>query len=268
MASLGALTAGIAHEIKNPLNFVNNFSELSIELTQELRNDLMQMRKSSHNGAAFENMRTLLDDIERNARKINEHGKRADSIVRSMLQHSRGRAGNFESTDLNAMLAQTLNLTYHGMRSQYLTFNIQMETCYDDSIGEIEVIPQDISRVFLNLINNGCFAAYQKKLQAGADEHFAPKIVVQSKNLPDAVEIRIRDNGAGIPEKLREKIFTPFFSTKPPGQGTGLGLSISYDIIVKGHDGTLELQTKEGEYTEFIIRLPKKRSAPPTRERK
>ena len=262
MASLGALTAGIAHEIKNPLNFVNNFAELSIELTQELRDELLHAHEDGSLGNMIENMQALVDDLERNAKKINEHGKRADSIVRSMLQHSRGRAGNYEMTDINALLAQALNLTYHGMRSQYLSFNIIMETSYDDTIGDVSVIPQDISRVFLNLINNGCFAAYQKQKSGEAPAHFMPKITVQSKNLNNQIEIRIRDNGTGIPDSLREKIFTPFFSTKPPGQGTGLGLSISYDIVVKGHEGALEIDTKEGEFTEFIVRLPKSKDDP------
>lgn len=257
MASLGALTAGIAHEIKNPLNFVNNFSELSIELTQELRDDLTKVTQESENGTAIENIITLLNDLEQNAKKINEHGKRADSIVRSMLQHSRGRPGEREATDLNGILEQALNLTYHGMRSQNVSFNIEIERDYDDTVGLVRIIPQDISRVFLNLLNNGCFAAFEKKQKLGAGSDFLPRIYVQTKNSSNTVEIRIRDNGNGIPKEIRQKMFNPFFSTKPAGKGTGLGLSISYDIVVKGHEGELDVNTMEGEFTEFVMRLPK-----------
>ena len=250
LAALGALTAGIAHEIKNPLNFVNNFAELSGNLMQELREEMTKEPPDKN----------VLDDIlltlEQNAGKIKEHGKRADSIVRSMLQHSRGKAGERQPTDINAMLEEDINLAYHGMRAQDNSFNIKIETDLDPSIGKLDIVPQDISRVFLNIINNGCYAAHRKKMEQNGS--FTPILSVLTRNLKDRVEIRIRDNGNGIPESVREKLFTPFFTTKPAGQGTGLGLSISYDIVVQGHNGQLFFETEEGNFTEFIIRLPGK----------
>ncbi|MBN1154611.1 GAF domain-containing protein [candidate division KSB1 bacterium] len=248
LAALGALTAGIAHEIKNPLNFVNNFAVLSRELIQELREELS---KDEPDQAAIDE---ILQSLELNNIKINEHGKRADSIVRSMLLHSRGKAGERQPTDLNAILEEDINLAYHGMRAQDSNFNIKIEKDFDTTIGKLDVVPQDISRVFLNIINNGCYEAHRKKMEQGGS--FSPQLSVSSRNMKDHVEIRIRDNGNGVPSEIREKLFTPFFTTKPAGQGTGLGLSISYEIIVHGHNGAIEFDSKEGEFTEFIIRLP------------
>jgi signal transduction histidine kinase/ligand-binding sensor domain-containing protein len=261
LASLGGLTAGIAHEIKNPLNFVNNFAELSVGLSQELR-DEMAKQKGRIEAAAAETIDEILRDLEQNAQKINEHGKRADSIVRGMLLHSRGQTGDREATDINAMLDEDVNFAYHGMRAQDSGFNVKIEKAFDATIGKIEVLPQELSRVFLNIINNACYAANQKKKESlkqktTAGEDFSPRLSVSTKNLGNKIEIRIRDNGAGIPAAIRDKIFNPFFTTKPTGQGTGLGLSISYDIIVHKHKGEVKVETEEGKFTEFIISLPK-----------
>ena len=254
LASLGALTAGIAHEIKNPLNFVNNFAELSVELTSELREEL-DKKKESMSEAEYRNIAVLIDDLTVNAQKINEHGKRADAIVRSMLQHSRGQAGEHQPTDVNATLDEYVNLAYHGMRAQDASFNVTIERQFDSGAGMVDAVPQDISRVFLNILNNACYAANEKARQAGAD--FAPTLTVRTVNLGDAVEVRIRDNGMGIPPDVKDRIFNPFFTTKPTGQGTGLGLSISHDIIVQEHGGQLEVETEPGEFTEFVVRLPR-----------
>ncbi|RQW06673.1 GHKL domain-containing protein, partial [candidate division KSB1 bacterium] len=249
LAALGALTAGIAHEIKNPLNFVNNFAELSRELYQELEQELA--RDPADQATIVE----ILNTLKQNADKINEHGKRADSIVRSMLQHSRGKAGERQLTDINAMLEEDINLAYHGMRAQDNSFNIKIETDFDSSIGKVEVVPQDISRVFLNIINNGCYEAHRKKMEQNGS--FSPTLTVRTRNLKERVEIRIHDNGNGISEAVRDKLFMPFFTTKPAGQGTGLGLSISYDIVVHGHNGQISFETKEGQFTEFVITIPR-----------
>ncbi len=252
LASLGQLSAGIAHEIKNPLNFVNNFAILSIDLANELAEEL---KSESLSAAKRELIEDILSKLRLNAGKINEHGKRADSIVRSMLQHSRGSSGRREMTDLNALLDQSVSLSYHGMRAQSATFNLIIEREYDPEVGELEVVPQNLSRVFLNILNNACYALDEKRKKSG--EGFSPTLSVTSKRLGDCVEIRIRDNGDGIPQDIREKIFNPFFTTKPSGQGTGLGLSISYDIIVQEHRGEIAVETEEGEFTEFVVRLPK-----------
>ena len=249
LAALGALTAGIAHEIKNPLNFVNNFAQLSRNLVQELKEEMAQ---ASSDPTAIEE---ILSTLEQNAAKIEEHGRRADSIVKNMLQHSRGKAGERQIKDINAMLEEDINLAYHGMRAQDSRFNIKIETDLDPTIGSLEVVSQDVSRVFLNILSNGFYEAHHKKLSV--DGGFAPLLKVTSRNLGDRIEIRIRDNGNGVPEAVRDHLFTPFFTTKPTGQGIGLGLSISYDIIVQGHNGQLFFETKEGEFTEFVIRLPK-----------
>lgn len=260
LASLGALTAGIAHEIKNPLNFVNNFAELSIDLIEELRAVLAVPREKW----AAETDGTIADilvTLQKNAEKINHHGQRADNIVRSMMMHSRGKTGQREMTDINHLLDEAVNLTYHGIRSQDVFFNITIEKEYDETVGKLEVVPQDVQRVFLNIINNACYAAHQKKKdlkeQTGS---FAPTLSVRTQNLPDKIEITIRDNGRGIPADIRDKIFNPFFTTKPTGKGTGLGLSISYDIIVQEHKGEIRVETEAGKYTAFIIGLPKKMS--------
>ena len=247
LASLGALTAGIAHEIKNPLNFVNNFSEVSHELLDELKAELLSKNE--------EEAINLIDDLKQNLTKINQHGKRADSIVKGMLLHSRGTAGEKILSDVNELLDQYVALAYHGLRAQNKDFNITIEKDYDESIEKINVVPQDLSRVFLNIINNACYAANEKKQKNG--NGFEPKIKVSTKNLVDKIEISIKDNGNGIPQFVRKNLFNPFFTTKPAGEGTGLGLSLSYDIIVKEHKGEIKFESEEGEYTEFTITLPK-----------
>jgi PAS domain S-box-containing protein len=254
LASLGALTAGIAHEIRNPLNFVNNFAELSAELTQELREDIGK-QKNRLDSETLADIESIIYDLEQNVQKINEHGKRADRIVNSMLLHSSGKSGKRELTDINTLLGEYVNLAYHGMRAQDVSFNVSIKTDYDPSIGLIDVVPQDIGRVFLNIINNACYAIHTKRTAMG--EGFSPTLSMRTINLGDRVEIRIRDNGNGIPLEVRDKIFHPFFTTKSAGVGTGLGLSISYDIVVQEHKGQLNVETEEGEYTEFTITLPK-----------
>jgi len=256
LASLGSLTAGIAHEIRNPLNFVNNFSELSAELTQELFEELGNQGERLA-PETNEYIAELLTDLTANLNKINQHGQRADKIVGNMLLHSRGQSGHWEATDLNSLLAEYINLAYHGMRAKEAGFNITIETDYDNDIGEVEVVPQDIGRVFLNIISNACYAAYKKQQEMG--EEFSPVLDVRTRNLGDAIEIRIRDNGSGIKPEVLDKIFNPFFTTKPPAEGTGLGLSISHDVIVQQHRGELKVETEVGNYTEFIIILPPKK---------
>jgi signal transduction histidine kinase len=254
LASLGALTAGIAHEIKNPMNFINNFAEIIVELVQELR-EYLEKYKEKLNSEDVEDIEEILINLNNNSKKIFEHGRRADGIVRGMLQHSRGKTGDRQETDLNDMLEEDLNLAYHGMRAQNSEFNITINKDLDDSLEKIQVVPQDISRVFLNIITNGFYEVHKKKM--GNGDKFSPTISVSSKNFDTKVEICIRDNGNGIPKDIHDKLFVPFFSTKPTGQGTGLGLSLSYDIVVKEHHGEIKFETVEGEFTEFIIRLPK-----------
>jgi signal transduction histidine kinase len=254
MASLGQLTAGIAHEIKNPLNFVNNFAELTIDLAQELDEEITKMGGTLKQKDQ-EYLHEVIADLRSNAQRIHDHGKRADSIVKGMLLHSRGQAGEKQPTDINAVLAEYVNLGYHGMRAQDVNFNIKIVSDYDQSIGMINVVPQNLSRVFLNIINNACYSTHEKKMQL-KDAYF-PELTVLTKNGPDQVEIRIRDNGKGIPPEVLDKVFNPFFTTKPPGQGTGLGLSLSYDIVVQEHRGSLVVDSKVGEYAEFIITIPK-----------
>ena len=255
LASLGALTAGIAHEIKNPLNFVNNFAELSAELTEELLEEI-ENQKDRLEEETTEYIEEILNDLTQNVKKINEHGKRADNIVHGMLMHSGGKAGERQQTNINALLAEYVNLAYHGMRAKDSSFNIGIETDYDDTIGLLNVVPQNISRVFLNVINNACYSAHDKSKELG--EQFTPMLWVSTKNLGEQIEICIRDNGKGIPEEIVDKIFNPFFTTKPTGQGTGLGLSISHDIIVQEHQGELKVETEAGSYAEFIIVLPRR----------
>jgi len=254
MASLGQLTAGIAHEIKNPLNFINNFSELSVELVREIIEDIDKYTASlSEKDAGY--LRGILQDIEGNVRKIHDHGKRADSIIRGMLLHSRGKSGERMPTDINTLLAEYVNLGYHGMRATDSSFNIKIESDYDEKLKQVDVIPQDLSRVFLNMINNSCFSTHQKKKEF-KDAYF-PVLKVSTKDLGEKVEIRIWDNGKGMPKAVQEKVFNPFFTTKPAGSGTGLGLSISFDIIVQEHRGQITVDSKEGEYAEFVITIPK-----------
>jgi signal transduction histidine kinase/ligand-binding sensor domain-containing protein len=254
LASLGALTAGIAHEIKNPLNFVNNFAELSVELVEELREDIGKHKDELGSDTA-EDIKGILGDLEQNVTRINEHGKRADSIVRGMLLHSRGQQGERQETDVNALLDEYVNLAYHGMRAQDSAFNVKIVKDYDKEMPKIDAIPQDLSRVFLNIVNNACYATNEKKQQAQND--YAPTLSLSTKDLGDKIEVRIRDNGKGIPEDIKEKIFNPFFTTKPTGKGTGLGLSLSYDIIVQEHKGELKVESEAGNFTEFVICLPK-----------
>jgi signal transduction histidine kinase len=245
MASLGELTAGIAHEIQNPLNFVNNFSEVNEELLKEL--------KSEADKGNLEEVKAIAKDIEFNSEKINHHGKRADAIVKGMLQHSRTSSGQKESTDINALVDEYLRLAYHGLRAKDTSFNATVKTDYDESIGNINIIPQDIGRVMLNLINNALYAVDEKRKQN--QNGYEPTVSVSTKKINGKVEIKVSDNGNGIPQKVFDKIFQPFFTTKPTGQGTGLGLSLAYDII-RAHGGELKVETKEGKGAEFIILLP------------
>jgi signal transduction histidine kinase len=245
MASLGELTAGIAHEIQNPLNFVNNFSEVSKELLDEMKTEL-------DSGNTID-AKDIADDVIQNLEKINHHGKRADAIVKSMLQHSRSSSGKKEPTDINALADEYLRLAYHGLRAKDKSFNAKFETDFDNSIGKINIISQDIGRVLVNLINNAFYAVSEKKKQEA--NGYEPTVTVFTKKIDDKIEIKVKDNGNGIPQKVLDKIFQPFFTTKPTGQGTGLGLSLSYDIVTKGHGGELKVETKEGEGSEFIIQL-------------
>jgi signal transduction histidine kinase/HAMP domain-containing protein len=254
MASLGQLTAGIAHEIKNPLNFINNFSELSIDLAKELDEEV-ESQAEKLDAKTVDYIKDILKDLDHNVKKINEHGKRADSIVKGMLLHSRGKAGEKQKTNLNDLLNEYLNLAYHGFRAQDSTFNTKMETNYDASLEPINVVPQNISRVFLNIFNNGCYSVNEKKKEK--KDSYEPILYVETKNLEDKVEIRIKDNGKGIPQDLIDKVFNPFFTTKPTGKGTGLGLSLSYEIIVQEHKGEIKVNSEVGEYAEFIITIPK-----------
>ena len=252
MASLGELTAGIAHEIQNPLNFVNNFSELSVELAHELRDEMKKTEPDK------ELVADLLQDLSQNQEKINHHGKRAANIVTAMLQHARTSTGKKEPTDLNVLADEYLRLAYHGLRAKDKSFNATMLTEFDPAIGKVDVIPQDFGRVLLNLINNAFYAVQQRKRQLSesqAQEKYEPTVSVSTRQLPGKIEIRIKDNGTGIPETLKAKIFQPFFTTKPTGQGTGLGLSLAYDIVTKGHGGTMSVDSKEGEGTEFVITI-------------
>ncbi|MBH5401792.1 GAF domain-containing protein [Bradyrhizobium sp. CNPSo 4010] len=257
LASLGQLTAGIAHEIKNPLNFVNNFAALSSELTDELGDAL---RSAGLGEAERHDIEALIHMLQGNLEKIVQHGTRADSIVKNMLLHSREGSGERRAADINAILEESLNLAYHGARAERPGFNIALERKLDPSAGALELYPQEITRVFLNLVSNGFYAASKRKDAVG--DGFEPRLRATTTDLGGAVEIRIRDNGAGIPADVREKIFNPFFTTKPAGEGTGLGLSICHDIIVKQHGGSIEVDTAPGEYTEFIITLPRTRAAP------
>ncbi len=251
MASLGELTAGVAHEIQNPLNFVNNFADLSVELVTELTEALATEPLSE---AGKENIEQLLQTLTQNQDKIHQHGRRADRIVKSMLEHSRTSSGQHEATDLNALAQEYLRLAYHGWRAKNKDFNATLTTDFDPRLGPVPAVPQDLSRVLLNLLTNAFYAVAAKSKQAG--ETYRPEVCVQTRRFENSVQIRVRDNGNGIPAAMREKIFQPFFTTKPSGEGTGLGLSLSYDIITKGHGGTLAVESQEGKYTEFTICLP------------
>jgi signal transduction histidine kinase len=256
LASLGQLTAGIAHEIKNPLNFVNNFSAVSTELIDEL-NEALQ--GASLDGQTKEEVEELTGMLKSNLEKVVQHGKRADSIVRNMLLHSREGSGEHRPSDINAILEESLNLAYHGARAERPGFNVTIERGFDPAAGMVDTYPQEITRVFLNLISNGFYATAKRK-ESAADA-FEPTLRAATKTLGDRVEIRIRDNGTGIPSEVREKMFNPFFTTKPAGEGTGLGLSMSHDIVVNQHGGTIDVNTEPGVFTEFIITLPRMMAA-------
>jgi len=259
MASLGELTAGIAHEIQNPLNFVNNFSEVNTELSDEI---VEEAEKGN-----LDEIKIIAKDIKANSEKISHHGKRAESIVKGMLLHSRGSSGNKEPVDVNALCDEYLSLSYHGFRAKDKTFNADFKLEADKSLPKIEVVPQDIGRVLLNLVNNAFYAcaersrsvvSEQQKTLSGLDtaEPYKPTVTVSTKNLGDRIKISVKDNGNGIPESIKNKIFQPFFTTKPTGQGTGLGLSVSYDIVTKGHGGDFKVESKVGNGADFIIILP------------
>ena len=257
LASLGQLTAGIAHEIKNPLNFVNNFSAVSVELLDELREIVGGVQVDDKMRAEITD---LSDTLRDNLQKIVQHGKRADSIVKNMLLHSREGSGEHRPVDINAIVEESLNLAYHGARAEKQGFNITLERSFDPAAGEVDLFPQEITRVLLNLITNGFYAATKRKGQAEGDG-YEPTLAAATKDLGDRVEIRIRDNGTGIPPEVKDKMFNPFFTTKPAGEGTGLGLSISHDIIVKQHSGSIAVDTEQGNFTEFKITLPRKAAA-------
>jgi two-component system, NtrC family, sensor kinase len=257
LASLGQLTAGIAHEIKNPLNFVNNFSGLSAELIDELQDSLKGLRIDQK---ARAEINELTDTLRGNLDKVVQHGKRADAIVKNMLLHSREGSGEHRLVDINAIVEESLNLAYHGARAEKQGFNITLERSLDPAAGEADVFPQDLTRVLLNLISNGFYAATKRKAQARSDG-YEPTLAASTRSLGDQVEIIIRDNGTGIPPEVKEKMFNPFFTTKPAGEGTGLGLSISHDIIVKQHGGSIDVETTPGEFTEFRITLPRNAAA-------
>jgi two-component system NtrC family sensor kinase len=251
MASLGELTAGIAHEIQNPLNFVNNFSEVSKELLDEMKEEL--------DAGNYEDVKEIANDVIQNLEKINHHGKRADGIVKGMLQHSRKNTGEKEATDINVLVDEYLRLAFHGLRAKDKSFNATLETDFDNSIGKIEIVPQDIGRVVLNLITNAFYAVSERKTMVAKNltglKSYQPTVSVSTRKFKDKIEINVSDNGNGIPKNVLDKIFQPFFTTKPTGQGTGLGLSLSYDIL-KSHGGRIEVQSQPNEGTIFTILLP------------
>ena len=263
MASLGELTAGIAHEIQNPLNFVTNFSEVSTELVEELKEGPFQQLPEADKDYADE----ILSDLAQNLQKITHHGRRASSIVKGMLEHSRVSTGERQPTDLNALADEYMRLAYHGLRAKNKTFNADLKTDFDPNLPNVQVVPQDMGRVLLNLFNNAFYAVSQKQKMAPA--HYQPTVSISTRFVPEGdtsiaqstgpgvIEIRVTDNGMGIPDGVKAKIFQPFFTTKPTGEGTGLGLSLSYDIVTKGHTGTLTVESVEGEGSAFVVRLPK-----------
>lgn len=245
MASLGELTAGIAHEIQNPLNFVNNFSEVNKEMVDEVAEEI--------NKGNYDEAKIILNDIKENSEKINHHGKRADAIVKGMLQHSRTSSGQKELTDINDLCDEYLRLAFHGLRAKDKTFNAEFKTDFDDKIGKINIIPQDVGRVLLNLINNAFYAVNEKRKESV--ESYKPQVTVETVKGNGKINIIVKDNGNGVPESIKDKIFQPFFTTKPTGQGTGLGLSLAYDII-KAHNGEIKVESEQGVGTKFIIMLP------------
>ncbi len=255
LALIGELTAGIMHEIQNPLNFVTNFASLSKELTVEVE-ECIQKYSDKFSEDDLEDVKESLNLLVENIEKIISHGDRAQRIVQGILLQSRGKEGVFLPVKLNQLISDYLNLSYHGMRANNKDFNATFMETYDDSIGEVMIVPQDFSRCILNLVNNACYAVWQKQSQGIAG--YKPTISVTTKAEGDFIVISVHDNGNGIPEEILPDIFTPFYSTKPSGQGTGLGLSITYDIIVKGHNGKIEVSSKTDEFTEFLITIPNK----------
>jgi signal transduction histidine kinase len=253
LALLGQLTAGIAHEIKNPLNFVNNFSGISAELIDELQDTLKGMPLDDK---ARTEINELTDTLKSNFDKVVHHGRRADAIVKNMLQHSREGSGEHRVIDINALVEESLNLAWHGARAETQGFEIKLKQSFDPSAGGADVFPQDIRRALLNMISNGFYAATMRRAQNNGGE-YEPTLIASTKSLGDRVEISIRDNGTGMPPDVQEKMFNPFFTTKPTGEGTGLGLSISHDIIVKQHGGSIEVDTEPGEFTEIKVILPR-----------
>jgi len=253
LASLGQLTAGIAHEIKNPLNFVNNFSGISTELIDELQDALKGLPIDQK---ARAEINELTDTLRGNLDKVVQHGRRADAIVKNMLQHSREGSGEHRVIDINALVEESLNLAWHGARAETQGFEIKLKQSFDPSAGQADIFPQDIRRALLNVISNGFYAATKRRAETGVGDH-EPTLTASTKNLGDRVEITIRDNGTGITTDVKDKMFNPFFTTKPSGEGTGLGLSISHDIIVKQHGGSIEVDTQPGEFTEVRVILPR-----------
>jgi two-component system, NtrC family, sensor kinase len=261
LALLGQLTAGIAHEIKNPLNFVNNFSGVSTELIGELQHTLKSI---SLDDKARTEIDELIDTLKNNFDKVVHHGRRADAIVKNMLQHSREGSGEHRVIAINALVEESLNLAWHGARAETQGFEIKLRQSFDPSAGEADVFPQDIRRALLNMISNGFYAATRRRAETNGG-NYEPTLTASTKNLGDRVEIRIRDNGMGMTPDVKEKMFNPFFTTKPTGEGTGLGLSISHDIIVKQHGGSIEVETQPGEFTEITVILPRRAAFLPER---
>ena len=254
MASLGQLTAGIAHEIKNPLNFVNNFAQLSVELAEELSEEL-EANKAVPVAEVLGEVDELLGDLRFNAEKIHEHGRRADGIVHGMLEHSRGKAGERRTLAVNTFVEEYVNLAYHGMRARETNFNVTIERDYDEAAGEVSVVPQEMGRVLLNVFNNAFYAVFEKRQADGSG--YAPMVQVSTRRQGRRIAIRVQDNGPGIPEAIRARIFEPFFTTKPTGSGnTGLGLSLSYEIVTQGHGGMLAVESEEGHGATFVVMLP------------
>jgi two-component system, NtrC family, sensor kinase len=262
MAALGQVTAGIAHEIKNPLNFVNNFAGLSVELLDELKDAAARSVGALDPGKRDEIVETI-SMLTGNLEKIVEHGRRADGIVRSMLQHSRGGSDDWQATDLNALVEEALNLAYHGARAQDANFDIILERDFDLSLASVDVVPQELTRVLLNLIGNAFYAANRRSHEG--DGTFRPALKITTRGSSESVEVRVRDNGIGIPLEDRDKLFQPFFTTKPTGEGTGLGLSISYEIVTQQHGGTITVESEVGDFTEFTVRLPRRGHGMPGR---
>ena len=258
LASLGMLTAGIAHEICNPLNFVNNYAKVSVKLTQTVLSEI-ERHSDPLSDATVDKIKTLLTDIKENSSSIHQHGQRAESIIRNMMQHARKGRIPYQPTNLNRVLAQALQLVYHSIRAKNPDFNLTIKANYDDVMGQLELAASDINRAFINIIENACYSLQAKKTQAKqteTEEPFIPTLWIETLKQSNGAEIHIRDNGLGIAPEIQEKIFQPFFTTKPVGEGTGLGLSITHDIIVGQHQGMMSLATELGEYTEFIITLP------------